>query len=154
MLCEKCGSSNKPGAKFCESCGEPLAQKPISQSNLSSARAKSKPKPTIIAIIGVAVIVAIVALTLIFGGGGMSGRYVSERNADNYIQFKGGNNVTIGDYMMSCNGTYKLEGNMLTIDYTVSFMGYSDTVTDVYEVSEDKSELSENGTVIYRKGGA
>lgn len=81
MFCEKCGRENPAGAKFCESCGNPMEvaveENPV-QSPIESMVGGIKKKNKVIGL-GVVAVVVIVLLLAIFGAFRSGAVVVTER---------------------------------------------------------------------------
>jgi len=66
--------------------------------------------------------VLILSMTSCGGGGGLSGTYSSTDEMfgiEVSYKFSGGNKVTMSTFGMSFDGTYKIEGNEITIKFTM-----------------------------------
>ena len=142
MTCKKCGSTNSQDTKFCVSCGELMPTK-IGKTGV------------LLLVVSIVVVAVMVGTTIFLVQTGMifnslSGRYVSQSNDSDYIEFTGGNNVTVRDMGTNFNGTFTLEQNNLTIEYSITFMDFTDTGTMDFTVSEDKKELA-SGWIKYVK---
>ena len=148
-FCGECGAESAPNAVFCVECGNRLAAQ--ANNNVvpaSTVAVKKKSNTAAIGIIAIVVIVAI-AFFLLLSGGGLSGRYDSDYG--NYLVFSAGNKVKIYDAPFTFNGTYTLEGNNITLVFTVTLFGVSDTETSRGTVSKDKKEVNIGGVKYTKK---
>lgn len=98
MFCRKCGTKIKEGAKFCQSCGEPVAQqqkmneeKPVAQAvkktnNLSITEDKKKKLITVAA--GVVVCLVVIFIVSNFGKNKFNGTWISDLGYGSYSELK------------------------------------------------------------------
>ena len=154
MFCGKCGTQVENSEKFCGSCGAVSNQQPVVQTNQANQTMVTQtPKATnnrLIGIIACAVVLVIVIIgaVAIFGGGGLSGKYVSTQQTNNvgdrnYIQFSGGNKVFVYDHGLSFNGTYEINGDRLIIRYMA--LGYENR--DDFTLSSNRKSFTGKGYI-------
>lgn len=147
MFCNRCGAKNDEDAMFCQECGRKLGSVDYPAKVSKSAE---KIKSIMVAVVLVALLAIIVIILFVpSSSGGLSGLY--EHNDEDYLKFTSGNEVSIRDYGITFRGTYALEGDEITITFTVSFMGFKETETSRGTVSADRKEIVLEGTTYTKK---
>ena len=131
---------NVPGTAF-DPQGQqyqyPPMQQPVSQPYAPNPYGYNYPQPqqapkkklsggTLAAVIGVPVLVVaiIIVLVVTLGGGSgakLSGTYVSVDDENMSVTFSGSNKITITSYGFSVTGTYKIQGDQISI--TINMFG-------------------------------
>ncbi|MCD8361598.1 MAG: zinc ribbon domain-containing protein [Lachnospiraceae bacterium] len=125
--CSRCGKEIRANAKFCHACGEPTDV--VQVHTAVDVEEKQKSNRKIIMFGGIAVVIVIALILVVFSSRGssrtpLSGRYVwvSSNGYSRYLEFTKDGDVTyIKEFSgtVSSDGSYYVEGDTVYIDCTV-----------------------------------